>query len=152
MLVDWMCLVKDVSLVWYSCGFNLPLSFEFERTFPNQLCTDQCVHGICLAVWSSPLVVYTSVKQTSHSTMPLRLCLPNSGGYLVDENCTRVAQAVHIHVWGVKCILPGEMRLLKWCVSYRPLKVMVSWICCLGNNADWPWGVTLKYYQMPPKY
>ena len=46
-------------------------------------------------------------------------CLPNNDGYLVDKNCVlSESSSLHACVGGVLCILPGDMRLLKWCVSY----------------------------------
>ena len=49
-------------------------------------------------------------------------CLPNSDGYLVNENCEWVARADCTQVQGqIACvcsILAEETRLLKWCVPY----------------------------------
>ena len=51
--------------------------------------------------------------------IPYCLCLLSSDEYLVDDICVWVAPAAGTLVWGVYCIsLPGQMRLLKWCVPY----------------------------------
>ena len=60
----------------------------------------------------------SSVGVPGKLLIPYCLCPAISDGYLVDENCDWVALAAFIFVWRVHCTLPGEMGLLKWCVSY----------------------------------
>ena len=61
---------------------------------------------------------WSCVEVLDKLLIPHCLCLPGSNGYLVAEYYVWVAEVACILVWLVRCILPGEMRLLKWCVSY----------------------------------
>ena len=58
---------------------------------------------------------WTCVKVSGKLLIPLYLCLLSSGGYLVDENCTWVAQAA--------CILV-------WCALYSPRGNEIAWVPC----------------------
>ena len=66
--------------------------------------------------------------------IPYYLCLTGSGGYLVDESYVREAQAACILVWPVCCILTGEMRLVKLCVSYAREG---NWLVEYGTLDTW---------------
>ena len=78
---------------------------------------DRVMDSKSKGMWFNPHC-WSCVEVSDKLLIPHCLCLPSSDGYLVDENCELVAQADCMLVRWVYCILPGEMRLLKWCMSY----------------------------------
>ena len=72
---------------------------------------------VFLQNWCLPLINYWTRPNTLW--FPYLCPTPSfNDEYLVDEDFDWVAQVASILVWRMRCILLGEMRLLKWFGSY----------------------------------